>query len=259
MTMRNLFLSIAIIATINVFGQSNEQSASTNPMENIEQRIEKTFGLAFQEKSPEGLLSLQKELTNIYEKKSQNIIQYWRAYLQYRIAIYFIVQNDKERSEKEIDKAVDMMSKMKNKTSEDYALLSICQGFAIQFKNMFTMMSLSGKIYENAQTAISKDAENLRGYYSYGSNDFYRPEKFGGGKEVEKYLQKAISLPAQKVKNPYMPTWGKQESYELLIKWYIRKNNSEKAKFYLKEASEKFPNNWQIKQLETKITGKIAN
>ncbi len=72
-------------------------------------------------------------------------------------------------------------------------------------------------------------------------------------KEVEKYLLKALSLPVQKVKNPYLPSWGKEEAYEMIIKWYIRKQQNDKAKLYFDEATAKYPNNRQLQHLGTKI------
>ncbi len=191
--MRNLFLSIAIFATTVVLAQENTQNNNTNILNNIQSRIQQSFGLAFQKQNPSDLIKLEKELTDIYNKKGQNIVH------------------------------------------------------------------LSSTIKDNANEAISKDADNIRGYFACASNDFYTPERYGGGKKAEKYLLKAISLPAQKVKNPYLPSWGKEEAYEMIIKWYIRKKQSDKAKFYFKEASEKFPNNRRIKQLETQITGKKTN
>ena len=74
------------------------------------------------------------------------------------------------------------------------------------------------------------------------------PEKYGGGKETEKYLFKALSINPEKKEG--FPYWGKEESYELLIKWYIKKDLIEKAKEYYSKATMEFPKSFRINQLE---------
>ena len=144
---------------------------------------------------------------------------------------------------------------MKNKNSEDYALLAMLQGFSIQFKGMKAMF-ISRDIKKNLKKAIAIDSTNLRAYYVFASNDYHTPEKYGGGKKAEEYLLKAISLPAQKIKNDYLPSWGKEEAYEMLIKLYIKKEKWELAKKYYKEGIKKFPESYTISQLATQLIGK---
>ena len=100
------------------------------------------------------------------------------------------------------------------------------------------------------------DSTNLRGYYVFASNDFYTPEKYGGGQDAEKYLIKAISLPDQKIKNDYLPSWGKEESYEMLIKLYIKKEKWVLAKKYFQEGNKEYPESYTINQLASKLVGK---
>jgi tetratricopeptide (TPR) repeat protein len=201
------------------------------------------------------LNQISKELENLYQTRKQNLVLYWRAYLQFYSSIYYLKKGDKKTAEKEIDKGINWLKEMKNKNSEDYALLAMLQGFGIQFKGMKAMF-ISGDIKKNAQTAIALDSTNLRAYYVYASNDFHTPEKYGGGKECEKYLLKAISLPSQKIKNEYLPSWGKEESYEMLIKYYIRKKKWDLAKKYYQEGIKEFPESYVINQLASKLVGK---
>jgi uncharacterized protein HemY len=96
----------------------------------------------------------------------------------------------------------------------------------------------------------------LRAYYVYANNDFRTPEKYGGGKEAETYLLKAVSLPAQMMRNEYLPSWGKEESYEVLIKLYIRQEKWDLAKKYFQEGIKEFPDSYTINQLASKLVGK---
>jgi len=97
------------------------------------------------------------------------------------------------------------------------------------------------------------DSTNVRAYFVYGSNDFYTPEQYGGGKEAEKYLLKAISMPTQKEKNNILPSWGKEEAYEILIRLYIKKENWDLAEKYFHEGIEEFPDSYSINQLKPKL------
>jgi tetratricopeptide (TPR) repeat protein len=117
-------------------------------------------------------------------------------------------------------------------------------------------MFISVDVKKNVDSAISLDSTNLRAWYVSASNDFHTPELYGGGKKAEKYLQKAISLPAQEIINSYLPSWGKEESYEMLIKLYIQKENWDMAKKYFQEGATAFPESYVINQLASKLVGK---
>ncbi len=222
---------------------------------NIQHKIYDAFVEGLMSQNDAGLTKLGKKLEILYNEKNQKLILYWRSYLQYYSSIYYLKKGDKKKAEQEIGKGINWMKEMKNKNSEDYALLSLLQGFGIQFKGMEAVF-ISSEIKKNARTAMAIDSSNLRAYYAYASNDFYTPKKYGGGKEAEKYLLKAISLPAQKIKNVYLPSWGKKESFEMLIKLYIKQGEWDLAKKYFQEGIKKYPNSYEIKQLASKLVGK---
>ena len=232
-----------------------EQVKSDSLLAGIQSKIYNAFVQSLMSQNDKPLRKISSELEELAKAKKQNLITYWRSYLQFYSSIYYLKKGDKKAAEKEIDKGVDWLKKMKHKNSEDYALLVMLQGFSIQFKGIKAMFII-GNIKKNAKLAIALDSTNLRAYYVYASNDFYTPEKYGGGKEAEKYLLKAISLPAQKIKNEYLPSWGKEESYEMLIKLYIRQEKWDLAKKYFQEGIRIFPDSYIINQLASKLVGK---
>lgn len=236
----------------------NNQLAIDTPSA-ILKGIEKNINTAFVEciitNNSEPLQTLQTQLAALYDQKSQNIIQYWRAYLLYYQAIYHLQTNENKAAEKATDKAINLLSDLDNKNSEDYALLSLLQGFSIQFKGMRAMF-IASSVKKNAKKAIALDGANPRGYFVYGNSDFYTPEKYGGGKEVETYLLKAIALPSQAVENSYLPSWGVEEAYELLVRWYIKKEDWTAAKQYYQQGIEAYPDSYQLNQLAGKLVGK---
>ena len=232
-----------------------QQTPSDSLLAGIQVKIYNAFVHSLMSKENTALVKLSTDLEELNKTRKQNLILYWRSYLQFYSSIYHLEKGAKETAEKEIDKGIDWMDDMKKKNSEDYALLALLQGFGIQFKGIQAMF-ISGAIKKNAKQAMAIDATNIRGYYVFANNDFYTPEKYGGGKEAEEYLLKAIALPAQNIKNEYLPSWGKEESYEILIRLYIQNENWDLAKKYFQEGIGEFPESYAINQLAAKLVRK---
>ena len=186
------------------------------------------------------------------QNRAIKLFVYWQAYLQYYLSIFYLTQEDKASSEDAIDRAVELLDDFKNKNSEDYALLTLVKSFSIQFKG-FRAMFISSSVKKNAKKALSLEPKNIRAHFVLASSDFYTPEKYGGGKKAEGLLLKAIELPIQLNKNPYLPSWGKQESYELLVKHYLKSKQKDKAKKYCKEGISLFPNNYGLGKLAIQL------
>lgn len=231
-------------------------AAQEPDLEHIQRKIYQAFVHQIVNNDNSQLKSIEQSLQDQYEKNENNLILYWRSYLNFYQAIAYLQQEDKDKAEKVIDQAVEWLDEMPKKNSEDYALLAMVQSFSIQFKAGIKAPFISKKVKKNAQLAMKMDAQNLRAYYVYGSSDYYTPEQYGGGKEVEEYLKKAISLPDQTIENTYLPSWGKEDAYLLLIKFYMRKEQWDDAKQYFKEANQAYPNSYQINQLAAKLIDK---
>ena len=264
-----LFISIIFISCENigasisaedyyvnsVYINSIKQNSKDSLLVRIQYKIYNSFIQSLMSKNSESLLKISNDLEELYKVNNQNIILYWRSYLQFYLSIFYIKNGDKETSEKEIDKGIDLLKRIKKKNSEDYALLARLQGFGIQFKGIRAMF-ISMSIKNNLKKSIKIDSTNLRAYAVSATNDYHTPKKYGGGKNVEKYLLKALSLPAQKIKNDYLPSWGREESYELLIKTYIEEKKWDLAEKYFKNGIKEYPESYTIKQLASKIIEK---
>ncbi|MGD0340596.1 MAG: hypothetical protein ABSA76_02660 [Bacteroidales bacterium] len=232
-----------------------ENVQSDSLLVDIQGKIYNAFVKARMSQKNDALNELSIQLENLYKAKNQNLILYWRSYLQFYLSIDYLSKGDNKSAENEINKGIEFMQLIEKKNSEDCALLAMLQSFSIQF-NTSNAMYISEDVNKNVNSAISLDSTNLRAWYVSASNDFYTPEQYGGGKKAEKYLLKAISLPAQKIKNDYLPYWGKEESYELLIKLYINNEKWDLAKKYFQEGVTAFPKSYVINQLASKLAGK---
>ena len=224
-------------------------------LSNVQSKIYNAFIQSMISKNNSSLNYVYSRLNKINSIKKTNIVQYWMAFLQFYNAIYYSENGDKTNSENSIEKGVEIMNNMRNKNSEDYTLLSYLQAFSLQFKGMKAAFYVS-KVNENIETALAIDSSNLRANFVYASNDFYTPEKYGGGSKVEYYLKKCISLPIQSIESDILPSWGKEESYEMLIKFYLNKKDYSSAKFWFSNATNEFPDSYVINKLASKLIGK---
>ena len=218
----------------------------------IQQKIFNAFVQANIKKAASPLLQLRDSIDGIAQQNNTKLLTYWQAYLQYYLSIFHLTQEDKAASEDAIDSAVELLDDLKNKNSEDYALLTLVESFSIQFKG-FRAMFISNSVKKNGKKALSLEPKNIRAHFVMASSDFYTPEKYGGGKKAEALLLKAIELPEQLNKNPYLPSWGKQESYELLVKHYLKTDQKDKAKKYCKEGIALFPENYGLGKLAIQL------
>lgn len=229
--------------------------AADTLMNNIQGKIYTAFVQGIMQKDAQKMDDLKANLTQLHQQKKHKLIQYWRAYLQYYSSIYYLQVGNEKQSEIEVDQGISWMKSLSNKEAEDYALLAMLQSFGIQFKGMRAMF-ISSSIKKNVKKALAMDPDNLRAHFVYASNDFYTPAKYGGGKEAETYLLKALKLPVQKMKNDKLPSWGMEETYQMLIKLYMKQEKWDLAKQYYAEGSKVFPSNYSILQLGGQLVNK---
>lgn len=252
-----LFVALFAIAAINTETYATEMNRGSSVMvsddilNGIQDKIETAMNDCFAQNSITPLDNIAKSLDAL--KSRNNIVLYWKSYINYYKSVFYGKSGNTDDSKKAIKEAYVMLEKMRNKNSEDYALLALIQSFYIQFTSGMAAGALSSKIVGNAEKALELDSTNLRGWYVLGSNDFYTPESFGGGNKVEYYLKKAISTPPKNIKNPYLPTWGREYTYELLIRYYIRKDKKDEAKEYLQIAEKEFPTSYFISEYKKKM------
>lgn len=255
-----IFVSCQGNATqLGSFTDYNEEFKSLKAdslLNGIQNKILEAFVQSLIIKNESKLNFLDTGLEELYNKRKKNLVLYWSSYLQFYKSIYYLSIEDKKNAEKEVDKAIDQMIEMDGKNAEDYALLAMLQGFSFQFSAGFKAPFIAKKVSNNIELAFELDSINIRVYYVSANNDFYTPEKYGGGKLVEKHALKAISLPDQKIENDYLPSWGKEQAYETLIKFYIKKEKWDLAVKYFKESKEIYPQSYIINQLASDLVGR---
>ena len=222
----------------------------------IQNKITLASNESFVVKNTKNLDEIEKKLDTYYKKNNNKLTLYWKSYLLYYKSIFYLTTNDKLNSEKSLDSGIDIMENITNKNSDDFALLALLRGLSIQFKAGIKAPFISNKILSYLSQALELDSTNIRVYFVQGSNDFYTPKIYGGGKIVETSLIKAISLPNQNIVNSALPSWGKEEAYEMIIRYYINNKRWENAKKYYKDANNLYPENFRINKVALQLIGK---
>lgn len=160
------------------------------------------------------LKQIDSELTGFYQS-------YWKAYLYYYEAVYYQTISHKEaEAEKAIDIALAVLQKQSYENSEYYALLAMCTSFSIQYVNMLKLGKVSAAVIEYGQKALALNKENLRAYYILASHNYHTPKMFGGMEKVEDYALKGLACPDDLESTPWAPSWGRDQLYQLLVRYY---------------------------------------
>lgn len=220
---------------------------------NIQNQIYQAFVQSISGADLQAMSGMEERLNRLYEAEPQNLVRYWQGYLQYYKAIYWLKNEDEKQGKKAIMEAIDLLESIDGKNSEDYAMLALAESFSIQFQSGIKAPIISARVKKYAEKAVALDPENLRAYYVMASNDFYTPEQYGGMQNAEEHLLKAVSLPEQSAPNPFLPSWGKDDAYVMLMQFYLKEDQNEEAMATYREAATAFPDNYRIMQMASII------
>lgn len=238
------------IATAN--SGLNHIAVKDTILNNIQSKITFASYDAYAKRNTSKLDELEKLLSQNNEENN-SLFNYWIAYINYYKTIVSMQTKDKVKGLETNKKSIQLLEQNKNKNSDDYALLVLSKGLSFTFVSGMDAALISKDISNYLEDGFKLDNSNLRLYYAQGSLDFYTPKEYGGGKKVEESLLKAISLQDKNVEKSNLPTWGKEESYELLIRFYLANNQKDKASNQYKEIKKYYPNSHIINMYKSKL------
>jgi len=263
-----LLLSTPLFASCGVDAAEAKENAQTyasyeqseDPIDSllhgIQDKIERSFVQSLARSRATPLEKLSEDLAKAQIEKPQRLLSYWQSYLDFYHAIYHMESDESELAEQRCMEAIQRLDNMKNKNSEDYALLGMLTSFSISFKPGIKAPFIGARGEKYVSIALELDPQNPRAHYVKGNGSYYKPKQFGGGKHVESSLKRALSLPAQRQPNPYLPSWGHEEAYETLIKWYIREEQYKQAQKWFDKAVQDYPDSYTINRLASQLANK---
>jgi tetratricopeptide (TPR) repeat protein len=101
-------------------------------------------------------------------------------------------------------------------------------------------MSLGLETYKYFGKAFEKSPQNPRIHFLKGTSELFTPADYGGGADTAiKTLAKSIELfEEENIKDPVLPSWGKDEACTFLGMAYSQKGDIAKATEFLMKALE---------------------
>jgi imidazolonepropionase-like amidohydrolase len=177
------------------------------------------------------------------KKKNENLyLLYYIALCDYRLATYYLTLAQMDKAEPYIKEGQDYLKKgmeMNPEFGELDAFYAYMLGFEIALKPE-KAMSLGMQSFQYYGNAFQKSPENPRVHYLKGVSDLYTPVEYGGGADAAiKTLAKSLELfEGEKIEDPVLPSWGKDEAYTFLGMAYNQKGDKNKAAELFKKALE---------------------
>ncbi|MDO4880819.1 MAG: hypothetical protein Q3983_06025 [Capnocytophaga sp.] len=206
--------------------------------QNIEQEVSALVNRSFVEKKAS-------ILEDYYTQNEKKLSSYWKAYIRYYQAIVALSLKEEKQEEKYIGQAIDLLKDKSEKSQEDWILLALVQNYEIKFASFFTTPAKSMKVSEYLENAEKTSKNNPRLLLVKGIQDMYTPSSFGGGKKAESYFTEAINLfQKNKAENKDTISWGYEDTYANLVRFYLRNKENEKAKLAFFKGLALFPNHY---------------
>ncbi len=193
-------------------------------------------------------------------EQSPEIIHYHIAYADFRIVGFYFAGDDLEDSKKYINDGIEHLEfalDINDADAEAHILLSSLYGNKIAVKPILGM-TLGIKSASHADKAVKLAPENPRVAFLSGTNAYYTPRMFGGGKEKAlQYLNKAAGYfktfhPASDL----APDWGLVDTYVYLGLVNLKLQNYSEAEKNLNLCLELAPNNGWALELKAQLPEK---
>lgn len=185
---------------------------------NYESTMGQNLQKLFTTQNSDELILLGNTFVRIGQKENQWLPFYYASYAN--LSVLF---NSDELSVSEKNKILDKAQAELEKAmmlDENQSELHVLQAFIYQMRitdpaQGYQYSTLSN---ESLAKALLLDSDNPRYYYMKGTNLFYTPKQFGGGKSAAKpFFEKAKTLfETENHENTLYPTWGSQHNQTLL-------------------------------------------
>lgn len=241
---------------------AQQQKAATKlQLAGMQQRVQQAFASdmrAGKDEALPALLQLFAAERPTGNRSLEQLHTYWQAYLHFFQTLYYSQHQQHERAAEAVGEGIKLLEGYGHKGSEEYALLARLEGLATSYAGSKTPQ-LAMSMAEHAAQAIALDPQNPRAYVVAGVNNYFTPVAFGGKTKVKEYLTKALELPAQQTPSDYLPSWGRDEAYEYLIRLYLDTGARDEAAALCTKALGEFPASPMLQQLKGRIGAAAAS
>ena len=244
---------ITILLIVLWLGTMNTQAQRpVKALDNIHKKANDAFMASFQQgwKPFDDLLHT---LEQANQQQSSRYLTYWRAFVHYYASVYGLKTQNKQKGMAHHAKALHLLKNIKDKNSDDYVLLAMNTNLGISF-DPSKAVTARAEVMNYYHQALKLDSKNIRAYYAQANSDYYTPKEYGGGLRVESLALKGLKFEDTYSNHRNAPTWGREETYGLLVRYYLRENQKQKALKYCKQGLEKYPDNHELKSNLKKLS-----
>nr|WP_314593808.1 hypothetical protein [uncultured Porphyromonas sp.] len=221
----------------------------------MQQRVQQAFASDMRSGKAEALPALLQLFAAERPTGNRSLEQlhtYWQAYLRFFQTLYYSQHQQQERAAEAVGEGIKLLEDYGHKGSEEYALLARLEGLATSYAGAKTPQ-LAMSMAEHAAQAIALDPQNPRAYIVAGVNNYFTPVAFGGKTKVKEYLTKALELPVQQTPSDYLPSWGRDEAYEYLIRLLLDTGARDEAAALCTKALGEFPASPMLQRLKVQL------
>lgn len=196
--------------------------------------------------------SLQLSLEKLPAKSPQAAYwrNYWAGYVAYERALSHLRAKDSAKAKVQNAKAMANLKAAAPADREVEALLALVLGVDLFFTPADQLMS---KLPASA-TALERAQDGppaLRPLYAAAVADWNTPAAYGGQRNAEGMLRKAIALPQSQL-GGLQPTWGRDAAMAQLVLILQAKKQSEEAAKVLKAGLEAYPDSVYLGELKAR-------
>ena len=207
--MKRIILSLSFLAVVAVASAQDDKFQKT---------MEQAITMLDSAKTPEDLTDVAAKFERIADAETTK----WQPYYYAALSTLWIGYRD-EKADKDVlgDKADGLISKavsLAPKNSEVYLLKSMSASLHMMVDPMNRFQKYGTDLREALMTARQLDPTNPRTFYWEGTQAFYTPEQFGGGKAKAKLMfEKSLELYKKfKPENSMSPHWGEEITKQML-------------------------------------------
>lgn len=183
----------------------------------------------------------------LQNKEKQWLTQYYIAYADYRLAILYQVQNDKDLQVKYLDEGIELINaclEKREKFADAHGLLAALLGQKIGADPALGM-TLGMQAFTAMGEALEYGRDNPRVALFSAISAYYTPEQFGGSKTkaADEIARAAKLFETEKLEDKRLPDWGRSEALAWQAKFYVESEELDLAEKSLDSALEIDPQN----------------
>lgn len=119
-----------------------------DPLSGIQDSIFNAFTVGIMTHDDDALAGIRSRLETLNKNRGNSLILYWLAYADYYRTVLYMQTGNASDAAKAAAAGADALGSIRNKTSDDYALLSLLQGLQLQFSGMDAGIPGHGNVQE---------------------------------------------------------------------------------------------------------------